>query len=80
MKILHVLREYAEARSATWPRRLYGFVLALILISLLVGAIEAVVPIWIFWSMVIFEAIFDTILVRRWIIHDAAARAKRPET
>lgn len=80
MKVLHVLREYAEARSASWPRRLYGYAVAVILICLLIGMIESVVPIWIFWSIVISEAIFDTILVRHWIIHDAAARAERSES
>ncbi len=75
MNILHILREHAEARSATLRRLLYGYGSALVLVAVLTASIFAAWPLWVFWTVVAIEAVVDTILVRRWVIRDASARA-----
>ena len=75
MRIFHIFREYSEARSATLRRLLYGYGAALVLVAVLTASIVAAWPLWVFWTVVATEAVVDTILVRRWVIRDAAARA-----
>ncbi|WP_422935786.1 hypothetical protein [Sinomonas sp. P47F7] len=79
MRILHLLREYGEARNATPARTIYQIAASAVLVTLLLGTIFAGVPIWLFWTVVALEAAVDVILVRRWMIRDAAARAASDE-
>lgn len=79
MRILHLFREYAEARNATRGRRLYAYASAGLPIAVLSWVLLSGAPVWVFWVVVISEAFLDTLLVRRWMNHDAVSRAREAE-
>ncbi|MCH6471343.1 hypothetical protein [Sinomonas terrae] len=79
MIFLHITREWAEARSATRPRRIYSYVTAASLLAVLTLVTITEVPLWVFWSVVAVDAIADTILVRRWMFQDLLDRASQSD-
>ncbi|WP_138416240.1 hypothetical protein [Sinomonas gamaensis] len=75
MKLLHLLREWRDARNATLPRRVYGYASALCLLGLLALTSLAGVPLWLFWTVLLADLVLDTALVRRWMTRDLARQA-----
>lgn len=79
MKILHLIREWAEARNATRARRIYGYITVAFLVAVLVWITETRSPLWVFWAVVAADLVVDTVLVRRWMVQDLLARAGQGE-
>lgn len=64
------LREAAQASRATSRRRLYGYISAAVIVSLLLAVMFWNMPIWLFFAIVVASFALDAILVRKWINED----------
>ena len=69
--MLNYFRETQEARFATLARRIYGYVSAGIVISVMALVFADLAPIWIFWTTFAVSCVLDAFLTRKWISDDA---------
>ena len=75
MRLLHLVREWREARNATLARKVYGYTSVLCLLGLLASTMFAGLPGWVFWTVQLADLVLDTALVRRWMRQDLARQA-----